>query len=255
MVRWHSLFLSPDNAVDVPSTLLPILEAEGYTPYDPFTLGGRAYPDAVRLFIAPRRQWQRLLLEVTQPEIADGIAAALSQDGICISAWLEKANGDVHIFQAGQSVADSVLAPYQTDNPQSHTSEDEGPKVGSIPVADMPESIQAMAGKVKPKHAEKLFNKMTKSIFGGSEANAARDLLDDAPDWSSDAGQHISRTLTSLGITNWREPDFATLRGAYALHHRLKRNPNATLLPGDDAILKAVPNALDYIPFYMGRTT
>lgn len=259
MVRWHSLFLSPNNEVDAPSALLPVLQAEGYEAYDPFgSFGGHAYSEAVRLFIAPYETgapWQRILLEVTQPDTAEFIAQILSKSGLCISAWLEKEIGDLRLYQDGQPANEAALAPYQTKTPPTGYVEDKHAKVGDLAVSDMPEKIQELANQVKPKQAEKLFNKMTRRVFGNPDADAARALLQDAPDWHSEPGQRISSIMASLGLSAWREPDFATLRAAYTLHARLKRRPNATLLPGDDTALNAVPNALDYTPFYMGKAT
>jgi hypothetical protein len=59
--------------------------------------------------------------------------------------------------------------------------------------------------------------------------------------------------MDCLRIPDWRDPDFVTLRDAYALHKRRERSPNATLYPGDAEALAAVPDALTYTPVYAGK--
>ena len=59
--------------------------------------------------------------------------------------------------------------------------------------------------------------------------------------------------MDCLRIPNWRDPDFVTLRDAYALHERRRRSPKATLYPGDAETLAAVPDALAYTPIYAGK--
>ena len=98
-----------------------------------------------------------------------------------------------------------------------------------------------------------MFNKVAKRFLSVDQQEAGANLIDNQPNWQSETGQQIITVLSSLGITNWAQPDFATLRGAYVLHLRRQRNPNAALLPGDDDILQAVPNALDYVPYYWGK--
>jgi hypothetical protein len=53
--------------------------------------------------------------------------------------------------------------------------------------------------------------------------------------------------------SDWQEPDFVTLRDAYQLHERRRRNPNAPLYPGDAEAMEAVSDALDYIVLYAGK--
>jgi len=255
MVRWHSLYLPSDHTVNVADALQPLLSAAGYTPYDPFVLGAVAYDQIVRLFCAPPQDnWRRILLEITQFTLVDDIASALAPGAsVCISAWMANGdNGGLSVYQHGQRTTLDVLDSYQTAAPPNPDLPEQK-TVGNIPLDQMPEHIQKLAGKVKSNQAENMFNKVAKRFLSGDQREAGADLIDNQPNWQSETGQQIITLLSSLGITNWAQPDFATLRSAYVLHLRRQRNPNAALLPGDDDILQAVPNALDYVPYYWGK--
>ncbi|MCA9887872.1 MAG: hypothetical protein KC546_05850 [Anaerolineae bacterium] len=254
MVRWHSLYLSPDNTVEIADALQPLLTAAGYTQYEPFVLGAPAYEQAVRLFCAPTDHgWRRILLEITHFTLVDDIASALAPSGVCISAWMSSdEDGGLSVYQRGQRTTLDVLYDYQTDSP---TLPDlpEQKTIGNVPIDQMPEHIQKLAGKVKSRQAENMFNKMTRRILHSEDKQAASELVNSQPNWQSETGQQIATVLSSLGLANWHQPDFATLRNAYGLHLRRQRNPNALLLPGDEEAMQAVPDALEYVPYYWGK--
>ncbi len=89
------------------------------------------------------------------------------------------------------------------------------------------------------------------------QADAARDLISggDKPDWNSTGGVRIRAVMNCLTVgDNWREPDFDSLRDAYPLLERRRRNPNARTYPGDDAVMAKVPDALTYTPVYGGAS-
>ncbi len=52
---------------------------------------------------------------------------------------------------------------------------------------------------------------------------------------------------------NWRLPTWETVRDAYQVHRLRARNPRMALMPGDKESMEAVPDALDYLPVYMGK--
>ncbi len=84
------------------------------------------------------------------------------------------------------------------------------------------------------------------------DSEEAREMLRQ-PDWNSSGGARIQALMHCLRIPAWRDPDFVTLRDAYALHIRRRRSPTAVLYPGDAEALAAVPNALSYTPVYAGK--
>jgi hypothetical protein len=93
-------------------------------------------------------------------------------------------------------------------------------------------------------------NLAAKSAAGAGDTNA----LLRQPDWNSAGGRKIVALLGCLAIPGWREPDFVTLRDAYALHARRQRNPSARLYPGDAEAMDAVSDALVYTPIYAGKS-
>jgi hypothetical protein len=129
------------------------------------------------------------------------------------------------------------------------------PTVGGV---TLPPEIEALAKGVDPAAAQKMFQRISTDLFakaGGDAAQAAQFASQTAAvDWSTPAALRLIRAVGMTTLpANWRTPDFATLRDAYALHARRKRKPSAALYGGDQATMNAVPNALDYIPVYAGR--
>src|SRR5436305_14681566 len=102
MTSWSSLYLPcADNVVE---TLKDALKALGYHLYDPFGLiPGKAYPQVVRLFVAPAREgWTRIIGE---PD-AD-LLAPLSQIAPCLQIQLDGPNATIAAYENGSSVAPS----------------------------------------------------------------------------------------------------------------------------------------------------
>src|SRR5690606_4539745 len=129
---------------------------------------------------------------------------------------------------------------------------------GGLPFDAMPDDVRALAGGVDQGAAEKMFNRLSGQLLKrvGGQADEARALMsgEGAPNWDSSGGNRIRALMNSLTLPGeWREPDFDTLRDAYALHERRRRLPNARLYPGDEAVMARVPDALRYTPVYGGR--
>ena len=84
---------------------------------------------------------------------------------------------------------------------------------------------------------------------------AAQEMIaGNMPDWDSAGGKRIRALADLLTLpSDWREPDFVALRDAYQLHDRKRRNPNATLYPGDAEAMSKVPHALNFTPVYAGK--
>lgn len=260
---WHSLYLSCDDRQAVVETLKQTLRQYRYELFDPFgLLPGRAYPQAVRLFVAPGEAgWVRVIGE---PDLRQ--LGALSRLGVCLSLGLEGDEALIDVYAQGEQ-ADPLkaLAPHlQPDKTPDHLQgalsqafPSDPAKQDGLPLDALPDEVQSMARNVSMKHAQKMFNRLAGKLMKGGDEEAARGLLSGhAPDWNSAGGQRIRALMACLTVPgSWREPDFVTLRDAYQLHTRRRRNPNAMLYPGDTEAMAKVPNALDYVPVYGGKNT
>ncbi len=247
MTSWCSLYL-PCDAKPVIDSLTAALAALGYQAFNPFGLiPGKSYPQAVRLFVAPARQtWTRV---IGTPDPA--LLPPLSLIAPCL--WLELDGSDAHItaYQNGAEVAPEAaftLDPACLDQPVAPT--EAGGQIGGVPLDALPDDVQALAQTIDLRQAGKLFDKMNASVAQKVSGDSG-DLLRQ-PDWNSAGGRRLRAWLTCLGLD--QQPDFVTLRDAYALHERRRRSPNATLYPGDAELLAAVPDALTYTPVYAGKS-
>ncbi len=264
---WNNLYCRCDAASTVADTLRTALTAAGYTLYNPFGLiPGRSYPQSVRLFVAPAAAgWVRVI-----GELPDALLPPLSPVGLCLRLALAGSAADVTIYADGQPAEADTLRPYLRGGwtlerlRRAMAGEDAAPPdrtpVPDIPVDTLPPDVQALAGRVDPAQANKLFarlsGQMLERVGGGDEAEAARALLagDGVPDWNSPGGRRIRVLLDALGLPDdWRKPDFTALRDAYQLHERRRRLPDARLYPGDAETMARVPDALDYQVVYGGR--
>lgn len=272
--HWFNLYLtsaeSPPSSSEVAALLRAALEASGYTTYDPFGgVLGRAYPQTVRLFVAPvRANWVRVL---ANDPIPNGILQTVSRRSVCL--WLYT-NGDAlqtDVYTNGQRADDPAfaLAPFlregklPTDlrsalNQPDITIIDADPPDTYLPTDALPEDMQRMAQDIDPKAMNRMFDRIAGNIFGrtSGDRDAASDMLNSARpfNWNSPAGWKVRAMMDMLTVPDtWREPDFVTLRDAYSLHARRQRKPDARLYPGDQRTLDAVPDALKYTPIYAGK--
>lgn len=276
MTSWHSLYLSDIYAKDVTKTLREVLEAHGYKPYDPFP-GGTGTPpmlhDMVRLFVAPSRDgWVRVLGQPAEPLLAEFSTAA----GVpVLYGWLTDDGGGFALFSKGARHDDpAAFEPYRrVDQPAEQLAQafagelsvpvlpGESPAVVSGNV--LPPEIQqlAKAKGVKPSDAEKLAQRISGRLFGkadkkgGEEQEQARAIVTDAGRdvWNSLNGQRVRAIASVLNLPdNWRSPTLDAVRDAYHLHRLRQRNPRLPLMPGDQATMDAVPDALSYMPVYVG---
>lgn len=268
MKSWDSLYLASNDAHIVAETLRESLTALGYELYNPFgLLPGKSYPQNVRLFVAPARAgWVRVIGLPDSRQLAQ-----ISRLGLCLLASLDGANTTIKVFNDGAEVEpERALVPYlradrSADDlvkalrtPTLSPLPPQG-KAQNIPVDMLPEDIQSLTGGIDMKHAQAMFERLSGNLLGKvagkDQADAARALLGggDQPQWNSGGGLLIRSLMACLTIPEqWHEPDFETLRDAYALHERKRRNPNAHQYPGDAEAMNAVPDALDYLPVYAG---
>jgi hypothetical protein len=264
MTSWHSLFFPSDNTAAIAAALAASLESLGYTRYNPFgLLPGKAYPQTVRLFVAPAvGGWVRVIGAPDERQFP-----LLAAHDPCLWVRLEGDTGHITAYQGGQAVeTQAALLPYvrsactpqalQTALSRSH--QPGKASDSALPLDALPGDVQALAGEVNLKQAEKLFSRLggqllRKAATDDDTANAARDLLRGGPDWNSPDGVMLRMVMDCLTVPEtWREPDFVTLRDAYQLHERRRRKPDARLYPGDAETMARVPAALTYTPVYGG---
>jgi hypothetical protein len=263
---WYSLYLSCANSDTgmverTAAALRDSLSTLGYELYDPFALlPGKAYPQTVRLFVAPVvTGWLRVIGAPDARQLP-----ALSRLGLCLSVALDGTQAQIDVYQdAAHTEAVAALRPYlragrsAADLQHIFTTSTDAGKTSvasdALPLALLPEDVQSMAGQVNMRQAQKMFNRLSGNFLKRDQSTAARELVSGGPDWNSTGGQRIRALMHCLTVPdNWREPDFVTLRDAYQLYARQRRNPNARLYPGDAETMTKVPDALDYVPVYGG---
>jgi hypothetical protein len=238
----------------------------GYSPYDPFKgIGsGIAYPQTVKLFVAPANNGWTRILGVTD----DQLIQSLSASALCLSVVLDGDDGQLTVYWSGDPV-DTVasltahlrsgLAAFDLQRAldNSYVKAAQSKDDTDLPMDVLPEHVQAMAQDLNPQRVNTMFNRFVKRFSKGlsDDPDAARDLLNDGRiEWESPGGQRIEAAMQCLLIGDaWREPDFVTVRDAYQLQLRHQRTPNPPLFPGDEEAIAAVPNALDYTPVYGGK--
>jgi len=271
MALWHSLYLPCDSDNTTPSVsrvLQETLVSLGYTLYNPFGLiPGKAYAETVKLFVSPAQDgWIRILSAADcQPaELQPG----LSTQGLCLYMALDGDSATIRVLvNQAESTPETAFAPYLSSSAANldhalHSAElrvvPNQPSPETSAFAILPDDMQSLAGQIDKKQAEKMFARLSKNLMGraGGDADAANRLLagEGAPNWDSPGGRRISAVMDCLTVpANWREPDFTSLRDAYQLHERRRRNPQAMLYPGDAEAMAKVENALEYTPVYGGK--
>ncbi len=265
MSAWHSLYLPVADAAAVAVPLRESLAALGYTLFDPFgTMPGRAYPKAVRLFVAPPNGgWIRVVGEPDARQLP-----ALSALAPVVYATLDAAT-PIRVYASGAESDVEALSPYlragkTTDDLRAARSSptltiaDEQPD--GLPMGALPDEVRALAGGIDLKHAQSIFARLTGSALkragqDSTTADAARSLIaaSHPPVWIAPAGRQLQAFMACLTVPDdWQSPDFVTLRDAYQVAARLRLRPNADLYPGDAEALAQVSNPLDYTPIYGG---
>lgn len=266
--QWESLYVRTDNTTAVAEALIAALTSAGYQRFDPFP-GGAGTPmgitETIRLFAAPSvdgivrvigalPENVTLLLKYLRLWIVDDECGATAyRDGIADAAAVAE------YLKAGKTLDDLAKA-------------EQRPVLGVVNKASSsnlaPELAQfAESRGVNPQQADKLINRLTGQLFGkmdrqsSGEAGALKDqakaLLSQAPaevDWNSPQARKLSAMIEVLALpSNWRDPDFNSLREAYQVARRLVRNPKAMLLPDEKQALNKVAGAIEYQAIYMGK--
>jgi hypothetical protein len=271
-MSWHSLYFRAGEAQAVAGMLLDALRRHGYQGYDPFA-GGTGTPPGltvfVKHFVAPASDGWVRVLGAPDPDSLIDLSRALP----FLHAWLTNDDGSIDAYhdgaldpdglaaclRPGHSADDLVQAQHGAAPPAAHHDE-----IASV----LPGEIQQLARdhRVNPEQADRVIDRLTTRLFGrldrasGGEASAmqaqARALATGANrlDWESQAARRLKALAGVLALpSNWREPDFETVREAYQVARLLRRNPHSQLMPDEQAALKIVPNALDYQAVYVGK--
>ncbi|MCC7445892.1 MAG: hypothetical protein IT324_00680 [Anaerolineae bacterium] len=267
---WHSLYLRTADAPAVAAALIDSLQQHGYQRYDPFA-GGSGTPPGLKTFIkqyvAPTADgWVRVLGD---PDLA--VFSDLSTRWALLHGWLSDSDSGIEVFANGAVIPDGLIAylrPGKTADDLKRALQGAVPTTADRPASILPDDVQQLAQNrnVNAQQANRMIDRLTGQLFGkldrqsGGEASAmqtqARALAmgGNRPDWNSAAGQRLKALASVLTLpANWREPDFIAVRDAYQAARMVRRNPNARLMPDEQAALKALPDAIAYEAVYMGR--
>lgn len=269
MTQWNSLFCLLDNPTHDLQETLTQLEYELYDAFD--LMPGKSYPDTFKTFIAPvSGQWTHILIDdETDIDDLEWLAESLSNHGLTLLAQLTTDEETLTLFNRGDEADFDLLANYLLDGksaddlaraldgklplPVMAQPDDEQSQI--LAIDDLPDDMRQLAQSIQPSGAQNMFQKFTRNLMGGADAEQAHELLNaDKLDWNSAGGMIIRGVLSCLiQGDSWLSPDFVAVRDAYQRHVRKQRRPNARLYPGDQQMMDAVSNALDYTPVYGGQ--
>ncbi|MDL1923205.1 hypothetical protein FBQ95_11410 [Chloroflexi bacterium CFX3] len=249
--RWDHLCLQQAAVQPVAEALRAVLTQHGYAAYDPFPGGSGTpprYKQFVRLLIMPTAVgWVRVFGAQDAATLPD-LLAALSADRLLIHAWFTATTCGLDAYQGGSANAEH-LAPYLTASAATQATT----RTASTLPPDLADLAQSHG--VNPKQAEKMVGRLARGIFGKQTASVQQEAgnLFKSP-WESSGGQQLIVLLARLALPfTLRDPDFETLREAYQAARMLARRPTATLLDSERSALRALPNAGNILPVYVGK--
>ncbi len=249
--RWDHLCLQQTDAQSVGEALRAVLMQHGYTTYDPFPGGSGTpprYKHFVRLLILPAEDGWVRVFGGQDATTLPALLPALSADRLLIHAWFTETTCGLDAYQGG-SANPEHLAPYLTTGSAAHSAT----HTDSTLPPDLAGFAQSRG--VNPKQAEKMVGRLARGIFGKQTASVQQEagtLFKSA--WESSGGQQLSALLARLALPfALRDPDFETLREAYQAARMLARRPTATLLDSERSALRALPNARNILPVYVGK--
>ena len=273
MIQWNSLFCRLDtsnNPLDCLQQSLIQLEYELYSAFD--LIPGKSYPDTLKTFIAPAQgAWTHILVSPeTDIDDLELLAEMLSAYGLCLLTQLNQEGETIALFQEGEEIElESGLRSHLFEGksvddlrhalagtmplPMIEGDADEQSQI--LAIHDLPPEMRQMAQGLSPSKTQNMFQRFSRQLMGRGQAEQAQELFnEDKLDWNGSGGMKIRGLMSCLMAgDDWLSPDFMTVRDAYQRHIRMQRRPNAKLYPGDEAMMSAVPNALDYTPVYGGQ--
>jgi hypothetical protein len=267
---WHSLYLRADETQAVADALIDALRHHRYQRYDPFA-GGTGTPPGLKTFVKhfvapPSDGWVRILGEPEPRSLID-----LSAGRTLLYAWLDAADSGIELYRDGATDADALgdfLRPGKTLGDLARSRQGATPTPMERPASVLPDDMQQFAREhnVNADQANKLIERLTSRLFGkldrasGGEASTmqaqARALATGANrlDWNSPAAQRLKATVSVLTLpSNWRDPEFESVREAYQAARMRRKNPNSQLFPDEQAALNSLPDALNYEAVYVGK--
>ncbi|MEP7285077.1 MAG: hypothetical protein ABI947_04835 [Chloroflexota bacterium] len=271
---WHTLYFRTDDTPAVIVALVDALQQSGYQRYDPFA-GGTGTPPGlqtlIRHFVAPAQDGWVRVLGTPDPDLLPSLSAGFPM----LHAWLTDTDSGLEVYSNGaldEQGLNVYLLPGNTIEQLARAQQGSRPSLVDrteerLPDL-LPDSVQQMARdyNVKPEQASKLMDRLTGQLFGkldrksDGEASTmqtqARALLAGTGqiNWNSPAAQKLKGLASVLALpANWRDPDFDMLRDAYQVARRLRKSPNAQLMPDEQSALKAVPQAIAYEAIYVGK--
>lgn len=281
---WNMLYAATTDQSVVVAALIRALTVSGYQVYDAYSSAfPPVYAQVVRSFVArPVNGWTRILGEVDpaivpllsaeQPVLEARVTLGASDTGAqaSLAVWLHGRALDINDTSTQVTSSEpgwlaSIIAGIARLNaPKASASASSRPDTAAtdrfVPREALPGSVRGLFDTLDPEQAGSLFDRMTASLasrFGRAQMDAARSMLQPrAIDWTAGQPAILAEILSGLydGSLAWRDPDFVTLRDAYQLHIRQRERPGAPLYPGDAEALAAVPDALNYVPVYAGRS-
>jgi hypothetical protein len=269
--EWHQLLIPTMDGPAAADALRSALQAQGYKAYDPFPGGtglSFGWKRQVRLFVTPPAGgWTRVLGAPdvdALPAVAGALNTAilyawLTADDSGVAVWTAAGSGDLPDALADWRRADcspdDLVRALAGNRPVAELPA-EGPAMLAVP---LPPDMQDMADQVDAGQAEKMMDRLSKSVFGklgagGAQAQAdAQAALAGQSPWNTDHGRRLRGIMDCLTVpAGWRTPTHADVREAYQIARSRQVNPDGLRLPGDDDSLAAVPDALDYQPVYAG---
>lgn len=277
---WQHLLLAniaPDDAL---TAMKNVLENAGYASYDPFP-GGSGAPIGkrirIRAFAAPPSpNWQSIFIapnDHIDTALLTNLAQSIKTPFVDLRL-LSLEEYQITVYEEGSTTTDLAgLVPFLKSGlslSDIETARHEPPSsVSNSPSSsNLPSELQQFADQqgVQSKHVDKLMGRMTKRIFKKMEkqsgdasdttqeqakamlAGQAQDLL------NTPAGQTLCAMMNCLNLPDdWYLPEWKSLVAAYPIA-RQQQKGNALLLPGDEAALQQVPNALDFTPIYYAKS-
>jgi hypothetical protein len=261
--EWHSVYFRGDLTALTP--LDSAYSDGGWVSYDPFP-GGIGSPSGLKgvakqiAYPLDATGWIRVVSETAIPPEILGVFSATTP---ILRGWLTMTEGGWEVGSAGKmGNSPTDFAPFLA---ASATLESLSQALaGNSPVKQLtndsllPPEVQALTStrKVNPAQAESLMNRMAGGVFSqlGGNQSEAKSMLNSRIDWNSDMGRIVRAVAVCLALpTFWHEPDFAGVKDAYQAARALKRNPAATLLPGEKSALERLPNAGSFKMSYWGK--
>ncbi|HEX3054324.1 MAG TPA: hypothetical protein VHP83_26950 [Aggregatilineaceae bacterium] len=278
-MMWQSLYIHTADSKEIAEAVQAVLETHGYNAYDPFP-GGSGTPTGLkkmaRHFVAPAvNRWVRVLGEPVE-ELLSETSRAIGKP--MLYGWLDEETSGFALYRNGKRDDDlDALRPYVRTTFEELQRAAAGemrmdeivskePPVVILGADALPPEIQQLADEhgVDSKHANKMAERIGGKLFGRlakqageskSDQEQARDVLmgGGRDVWNSLEGQKVRAMASALKLPeHWRTPTWEEVRDAYQVFRLRERSPRMMLMPGDKEAMKAVPDALDYIPVYMG---